>query len=241
MTCLELNNLNRHYQLDGRLVRAIDDLSLTIRRGSFTTLVGRSGCGKTTLLRLLAGLETPTGGTIRHTGATTPRIGFVFQEPRLLPWATVAENIAFPLKGHQSDAQIAAKVAELLAMLGLTDFATAYPRQISGGMAQRTALGRALAWEPELLLLDEPFGALDYFTRRKLQEELVALFQRQAQTILFVTHDVEEALVLSERVLVLAQGRLQAHYDVSFPYPRDIAAPEFLQLRKQILAAITSA
>ena len=148
MTCLELNNLSRHYQLDGRLVRAIDDLSLTIRRGSFTTLVGRSGCGKTTLLRLLAGLETPTDGTIRHTGETTPRIGFVFQEPRLLPWATVAENIAFPLKGHQSDAQIAAKLAELLAMLGLTDFATAYPRQISGGMAQRTALGRALAWEP---------------------------------------------------------------------------------------------
>ena len=241
MTCLDLDHISRHYQLDGRLVKAVDDISLSIRRGSFTTLVGRSGCGKTTLLRLIAGLEKPSSGSLRHAGEAPPRIGFVFQEPRLLPWATVAENIAFPLKGRKSAGQIEAKVAELLSLLGLSDFAAAYPRQISGGMAQRTALGRALAWEPELLLLDEPFGALDYFTRRKLQEELVALFQRQAQTILFVTHDVEEAIVLSERILVLGDGKLQTQYDVALPYPRDIAAPSFLQLRKQILSTITTA
>lgn len=240
MTCLELTQLSRHYQLGNRTVKAVDDLSLTVEEHSFTTLVGRSGCGKTTLLRLIAGLEKPSAGGLRHMSVEPPRIGFVFQEPRLLPWATVAENIAFPLKGHKTTAEITGKVDELLALLALTDFADAYPSQISGGMAQRTALGRALAWEPDLLLLDEPFGALDYFTRRKLQEELVTLFRRRKQTILFVTHDVEEALLLSERILVMSGGRLVDDRTIALPYPRDITAAAFLELRRQILATITA-
>ena len=240
MTCLELKQLSRHYQLGNRTVKAVDALSLSIEDHSFTTLVGRSGCGKTTLLRLIAGLEKPSAGALRHRNGQPPRIGFVFQEPRLLPWATVAENIAFPLKGHKSSAEIARQVDELLTLLGLTDFADACPSQISGGMAQRTALGRALAWEPELLLLDEPFGALDYFTRRKLQEELVALFHRRKQTILFVTHDVEEALLLSERILVMSDGRLVDDRAIALPYPRDITATAFLTLRRQILDTLTA-
>lgn len=240
MTCLELTQLSRHYQLGNRTVKAVDDLSLAIKDHSFTTLVGRSGCGKTTLLRLIAGLEKPSAGRLRHMSVEPPRIGFVFQEPRLLPWATVAENISFPLKGHKSTAEIVRQVDELLSLLALTDFADAYPSQISGGMAQRTALGRALAWEPDLLLLDEPFGALDYFTRRKLQEELVTLFRRRKQTILFVTHDVEEALLLSERILVMSDGRLVDDRAILLPYPRDITAAAFLELRRQILATITA-
>ena len=240
MTCLELKQLSRYYQISNRTVKAVDSLSLSIEDHSFTTLVGRSGCGKTTLLRLIAGLEKPSAGALRHRNGQPPRIGFVFQEPRLLPWATVAENIAFPLKGHKSSAEIARQVDELLTLLGLTDFADACPSQISGGMAQRTALGRALAWEPELLLLDEPFGALDYFTRRKLQEELVALFRRRKQTLLFVTHDVEEALLLSERILVMSGGRLVDDRAIALPYPRDITATAFLALRRQILDTLTA-
>lgn len=240
MTCLELKQLSRYYQISNRTVKAVDSLSLSIEDHSFTTLVGRSGCGKTTLLRLIAGLEKPSAGNLLHRNGQQPRIGFVFQEPRLLPWATVAENIAFPLKGHKPPVEITRQVDELLTLLGLADFADAYPAQISGGMAQRTALGRALAWEPELLLLDEPFGALDYFTRRKLQEELVALFRRRKQTILFVTHDVEEALLLSERILVMSGGRLVDDRAIALPYPRDITATAFLALRRQILDTLTA-
>jgi len=205
-------------------------------------VLGRSGSGKTTLLRLLAGLEKPTEGRILLPEAISVRgrsaVGFVFQEPRLMPWLTAGENVAFALKGRLDKATIADRTASILALLGLEAFRDAYPDQISGGMAQRIALGRTLALDPEVVLMDEPFGALDSFTRRHLQDEIAALHQRTGKTFLFVTHDVEEALALGETIVVLDAGRIADHLDIALPRPRQTGCPEFLPLRRRVLEAI---
>lgn len=205
-------------------------------------MLGRSGSGKTTLLRLLAGLEKPTEGRILLPEEISVRgrsaVGFVFQEPRLMPWLTAGENVAFALKGRLDKATIADRTASILALLGLEAFRDAYPDQISGGMAQRIALGRTLALDPEVVLMDEPFGALDSFTRRRLQDEITALHQRTGKTFLFVTHDVEEALALGETIVVLDAGRIADHLDIALPRPRETGCPEFLPLRRRVLEAI---
>lgn len=231
---LNTTSLTKTYTISGNLITALNAVDLTFSENSFTCIVGKSGCGKTTLLRLLSGLESATSGTINYGKAA--KIGFVFQEPRLMPWLTVNANIAFAAKNDPS--LPAAPDEELLELLGLKAFQHSYPSQLSGGMAQRTALGRTLFQNPDLILMDEPFSALDYFTRRSLQQMLLALFQQQKKSVIFVTHDVEEALLLGQRILVMHDGRIKIDQRIDMEYPRQQDSLPFQQLRLQILSAI---
>lgn len=206
MTALALNAASLQYD-NG--FTALRDITAEFTRGSFTALVGPSGCGKSSLLRLLAGLEPPSTGSV--SGLAQSDIGFVFQEPTLLAWRSVADNITLPLKieGHSQN-EIAARLAEALQLVGLADFADALPRQLSGGMKMRVSLGRALAKRPPVLLMDEPFAALDELTRFRLDDDLRAIWQQQNCTIVFVTHSVTEAAYLAERALVMQDGQLKS-------------------------------
>ncbi|MBC3537618.1 ABC transporter ATP-binding protein [Megasphaera hominis] len=221
MPDITVSHLSHTYHLpDGTVVQALSDLNAHFPAGSFSVVVGPSGCGKTTLLRLLAGLETATGGQIDF-GGPRPRTGVMFQAPRLLPWLTVEENVRIWQYGMGGSTALA---AQYLHLFGLDSFRKAYPDQLSGGMAQRVALVRTLACQPQLLLLDEPFAALDYFTREKLQDELTEQYVRQPLTIIFITHDLDEALRLGERILVLRRGRQSGLLTRSEPYPRQALA-----------------
>ena len=213
---------------------AVNIASLEIRPQTFTCIVGKSGCGKTTLLRLLAGLEIPDTNTKSITGLPA-KTAPVFQEPRLMPWLTVKENIMFSLKGQNGMPAAEERCMQLLQELELTEAAELYPAQLSGGMAQRVSLGRTLFYDPELILMDEPFSALDYFTRRNLQDMVLRLFRHQQKTILFVTHDVEEALLLGDRILVMENGSIKADMPVNLPFPRQAADPSLQEMRQQIL------
>jgi sulfonate transport system ATP-binding protein len=240
MSKVEVNEVFKEYELGDRTVNALSGVSFVMEDSTFVTVVGKSGCGKTTLLRIICGLETASGGTIRFSGngdgQVRPRVSIVFQEPRLMPWLTVEQNVAFALAREPDREQVREVVAGLLKLLGLTEFKDAYPSQISGGMAQRVALGRTLCFNPDVILMDEPFGALDAFTRRNLQLELVNIFRTQKKTILFVTHDVDEAIFLGKRVLVLDQGRLVKEILVNLDYPRDPLSRECYDLREEILS-----
>lgn len=238
---LEARGLGKRYRAGGREVAAVVDVSLSFPKGSFTTVVGRSGCGKTTLLRLLAGLEPPSEGQIRRPDGRAPRTGVVFQEARLMPWLDVFGNVAFGLRRRLEPELIEQRCRAALETVGLAAFADAMPAQLSGGMAQRVAIARALVLEPELLLLDEPFAALDAFTRRTMQNELVAIWQARRPTIVFVTHDVEEAVLLGEHVLELEGGRVVGNEAVALPYPRDPTDPEVNGHRRRILANLIGA
>ncbi len=198
---------------------ALSPIDLAVAEGSFTSLVGPSGCGKSTLLRLIAGLSAPTSGSVERSGANTPlSVGFVFQDATLMPWASVADNIALPLRlAHASD--IDARVSEAIARVGLEGFARAYPRELSGGMRMRASIARAIVAAPRLLLMDEPFAALDEFTRFKLNDDLLALWQTNRWTVVFVTHSIREAVFLSERVVVMSPrpGRIVADVAIDLP------------------------
>ncbi|GEO87352.1 MULTISPECIES: ABC transporter ATP-binding protein [Alphaproteobacteria] len=231
---LELSNIGKHYEVSGNRVAALFGIDLKLAKGSFTTVVGRSGCGKTTLLRILAGLISPDTGEILIHGPA-PRIGVVFQEARLMPWLDVSRNIAFGLHRHLDRKSIERKVSALLEVTGLGAFANAMPTQLSGGMAQRVALARALVMQPDLLLMDEPFAALDAFTRRSMQNELVGLWQQKQPTIVFVTHDVEEAVLLGETVIELSAGTIVGRKDIDIPYPRDPTGMDEAGCRRAIL------
>ena len=206
-----------------RITLAARDVSFTVRRGEFVCIVGPSGCGKTTVLRILAGLETALGGDVRINSATEPAM--VFQEASVLPWLTVAQNVAFPLsiKGVSRQKQ-SARVAELLKLTGLTDFADARPHQLSGGMRQRVSVARALVDDRDILLMDEPFGALDEQTRFTLQQELLGIWERTGKTVVFITHSVDEALTLADRVLVMSPrpGTIVADLAIPFERPRNV-------------------
>ncbi|MDQ2082858.1 ABC transporter ATP-binding protein [Xanthobacteraceae bacterium Astr-EGSB] len=237
--------LGKTFRIDGRNVVALRDVDLDLPRASISVFVGPSGCGKTTLLRLLAGLEQPTSGVILRDGAEPSqaaaertRVGYVFQEPRLMPWLSVARNVGFNLEGRLPKVEIATRVADILSIMGLTTFASARPDQLSGGMASRVGLARALVSNPDLLLLDEPFAALDAMTRRRLQAELVALWQRLSPTIVFVTHDVEEAALLADTVYRMESGAIVARYPNSIPRPRDATDAGIVALRRAILAGL---
>ena len=219
---------------------ALDGLDLDIGRHEFVSLLGPSGCGKSTALRLIAGLTTPSSGRIEidgrdvvatHNMGNTRNdrseqydIGFVFQEPTLMPWATVRDNVRLPLRlAGRNDASADALVDESLAMVGLDGFALAYPRELSGGMKMRASIARALVTRPELLLMDEPFAALDEITRLRLDNDLLALWTTRSWTVVFVTHSVYESVYLSNRIVVMAArpGRIVAEHMIDAPYPRD--------------------
>lgn len=243
MRLLEIKNLVKTYELDDMTVRALGGIDVEVRKGEFIVIVGKSGSGKTTLLRLLAGLENKTSGSIVFDGAEMSEknpipASMVFQEARLMPWLTVEKNILFPFLRDGTFEKKREKAAELLKMLGLEGYANAMPAQLSGGMAQRVALGRALSNDPEIILMDEPLGALDYFTRMVLQQEIVKLYRKGGKTFIMVTHDVGEALLLATRIIVLRGGKLEASFDIPFEYPRQRNDSRFQPLFENILAAI---
>ena len=204
-------------------VAALGPFDLDVRDGDFVSLLGPSGCGKSTALRIVAGLTAPTSGTVRVAGGGRS-IGFVFQEPTLMPWASVRDNVALPLKlAQRPRADIGTHVAAALARVGLADFASAYPRELSGGMRMRVSLARALVTDPDILLLDEPFAALDEITRFRLNNDLLALWRDLRKTVIFVTHSVFESVYLSRRVVVMTPrpGRVFRDLAIEAPYPRE--------------------
>lgn len=229
----------------GHTLRALEKVDLFVERGEFVALFGPSGCGKSTLLRVMAGLETATDGAVTVGGATPAqllsehRLGFAFQEHALLPWASVEDNIALPYKLARRRVETA-KVHDLIRLVGLDGFEKARPRQLSGGMRQRVAIARALALSPDLLLLDEPFGALDEITRRRLNFELSRIWQETGVTTVLVTHSVDEALLLSDRVVVMAArpGRIAEEVTVNLPRPRSeetFSDPQFSRLSAKLI------
>jgi NitT/TauT family transport system ATP-binding protein len=234
--------------------QALDRVDLDIRAGEFLTLVGPSGCGKSTLLHLVAGLARPSAGRIAwwgaafdETGGAGRRIAFVFQSPTLMPWASVDTNVRLPLDlagVARNDANAA--VAQALARVGLAEASDRLPRQLSGGMQMRASIARALVTKPDLLLMDEPFGALDEFTRQRLDRELLDLWSTQRLTIVFVTHSIQEAIFLSTRIVVLGAhpGRILDQWNVDEPYPRSDAfrlSPAFAALAQQLSACVAKA
>ena len=228
----------------GEEVVAISDVSLKVARNEFVCLVGPSGCGKSTLLRLVAGLVTPTSGTVSIDGSAVrePRedTGIVFQAPTLLPWATILDNVLFPLDMMgKLDAAGRTRARDLLALVGLAGFESKYPRELSGGMQQRAGICRALVHDPGILLMDEPFGALDALTREELTIELMRICRERPKTILFVTHSIPEAVLLADRVVVMSArpGRIAEIIDVPLPRPRDFdmeAVHDFQSVTRRI-------
>ncbi|MBG6287192.1 ABC transporter ATP-binding protein [Pseudomonas nitroreducens] len=236
----------KSFPVDGRELQAIECFDLEVADGEFIAIVGASGCGKSTLLRLLVGLDREFQGEIRIDGKPIDGIGgergIVFQEHRLFPWLTVEQNVALGLVNEPlSETGKAARVADYLQLVGLTAFARAYPHQLSGGMAQRVAIARGLVASPRILLLDEPFGALDALTRQQLQEELQRIRQRERITTVLVTHDVEEALFLADRVVVMAPrpGRIKRIVEVPLEHPRERGGYDFLRQREALLHELT--
>lgn len=243
MSLLRIEGLEKLYTLEELDVRALQGIGLEVADGEFIVIVGRSGSGKTTLLRILAGLETKTSGRIEFQGKQVDAehvlpVGMVFQEPRLLPWLTVEKNILFPFLASGQYPEVREKSSALLNMLGLKEYGNAMPSQLSGGMAQRVALGRALSADPKIVLLDEPLGALDYFTRSALQLELVKLHQAGGKTFIMVTHDVVEALLLATRVLVLKNGKITHSLYVELAYPRSRGDMRLQAMVAEVLSAI---
>jgi sulfonate transport system ATP-binding protein len=224
-------------------VHALERFTAEISPGEIIAIIGGSGCGKSTLLRAVAGLDRASSGTVTLDGtaiaAPHAKIGVIFQEPRLLPWLSVADNIGFGLSDLTANAR-RQKVAAALARVGLTDKANAWPRELSGGQAQRVAIARALVPQPEVLLLDEPFSALDAFTRRDLQDHLLDLWADTRPTLILVTHDVDEAVVLADRVLVMRPrpGRLFEEIKVNLTRPRDRNSQLFERFKRHVLTAL---
>ena len=238
---LELRDISHHFELRGEDLPVLDRVSLRIEPGEFVALLGPSGCGKSTLLRLVAGLEPQRGGELLVdaepvAGPHHSRV-VVFQDPTLYPWRTVRANAALGLEARGLARKHAGRVEEVLRLVGLLGFARAYPHQLSGGMAQRAALARALVNDPRLLILDEPLGKLDSLTRIAMQGELVRLWQRAGFTVLMVTHDVEEALLMAQRVVLFSDrpARVKAVLANDRPYPRHRDDPHLIELRHRAL------
>ena len=227
---LEAENISKKYGAK----QALAPTSLSFAEHSFTCIVGRSGCGKTTLLRVLEGLEAADSGCVQL--AAGKRIAPVFQEARLMSWLTVEENITLAAKVDKT--LDVTGLPKLLELLGLNGCAHLYPHELSGGMAQRVALGRTLFYNPDVILMDEPFSALDYFTRQGLQQTLLDLYAAEHKTIIFVTHDVEEALLLADRIIIMDNSTVKNEVSVTLPRPRQAADADFQLLRQKILQAL---
>ena len=228
---IKIENINKSY--DG--VQVLKNINLNIEDGEFFSILGPSGCGKTTLLRMIAGLEEITYGNIdfynKSGEKVKAKIGMVFQESRLMPWLTVKENIE--IHGNKTDTD------KYLKMISLEEFKDAYPSQLSGGMAQRVAIARALSYQPDTLLMDEPFSALDYFTREQLQREIINVYEKTETGIVFVTHNIDEALMLAHKIIVINEGKIYS-YDIAKEFPSDVADTELINLKKEILKKINN-
>ena len=241
---IDIRGVSHHFDLAGSKLPVLEGIDLSVAPGEFVALLGPSGCGKSTLLRLVAGLEVPSKGSILADGAPIERPDpsriLVFQDPTLFPWATIWKNVATGLDARGVLKQHRQRVDDALNLVDLAAFRNAYPHQLSGGMAQRASLARALVNDPALLLLDEPLGKLDSLTRLTLQDELVALWRRAGFTALLVTHDVEEALLLAGRIIVFSDrpARIKAEFAVDKTYPRHRDDVEIVALRREILATL---
>jgi ABC-type nitrate/sulfonate/bicarbonate transport system ATPase subunit len=238
-----IRNVGKSFDIDGKSLLVLDDINLTIGPGHFLTIVGASGCGKSTLLRLIAGLDKVYDGEILvgGRGVVGPSLnrGIIFQDHRLFPWLTVEQNVAMALEARRLDSDDKRRrIDEHVKLVGLAGFEKAYPHQLSGGMAQRAAIARALVNEPEILLLDEPLGAVDALTRLYLQIELQRIWEEKGITMIMVTHDIEEALFLGDRVVVLQPrpGRIRRTIEIDLPHPRDREDRSLVRLKKEILA-----
>jgi NitT/TauT family transport system ATP-binding protein len=242
---LELRKVSKTFQSDtGAKVKALEGVNLLVRQGEFVTLVGATGCGKTTLLNLIAGLDTADQGYLRLGDGLRfgDNIAHVFQHYTLFPWRTVVSNVSFGLQMRGIPrTQRHSRAAALLTIVGLKGFENAYPHELSGGMRQRAAIAQALAIEPKLLLMDEPFGAVDDSTRTELQQILTDLWQENQTTVIFITHNIDEAIVLGSRVLVFSErpGRIACEFKIDLPRPRDRMTKEFTKLFIQIRTALS--
>jgi nitrate ABC transporter ATP-binding subunit len=244
---LTISGVTKRFAVDDGEIEALAPVDLAIPKGEFVCLIGASGCGKSTLLRIIAGFEEPTTGDVSIdgkviTGPGSDR-GMVFQDYALFPWMTVRENISFgPRQRHLPREEIGKTTDDFVRMVGLERFADRYPNQLSGGMKQRVAIARVLANDANILLMDEPFGALDALTREQLQNELLQIWKRTGVTTIFVTHSVEEAVLLADRVLVMSAGpgRIDSDFRIDLPRPRDVSSPEFNALRRDIARRLTS-
>jgi len=247
---IDVRNVSHRFALRGEALAVLDDISLTVEPGEFVALLGPSGCGKSTLLRLVAGLDAPAHGALHANGepivGPDPSRVVVFQDPTLFPWRTVRDNVGLGPEAQRtgrdraSRDSAAKRIDAALELVGLETFADAFPHQLSGGMAQRAALARALVNDPQLLVLDEPFGKLDSLTRIRMQGELVRLWQAARFSVLLVTHDVEEALYVANRVIVLSErpARIVAEVRNDAPYPRHRDDPKLVALRRKVLAQL---
>lgn len=236
---LKINKVSKTFNNESEKVHVLDNINLSVQQGEFLSVIGPSGCGKSTLLKLIAGLDLNYDGNIvvgtQEVNGPSKDRGFIFQEHRLFPWLTVEKNIAGNLSLKDPDTR--KRVDDLITLVKLKGFEKAYPRQLSGGMSQRVAIARALLRNPEILLLDEPFGALDAFTRGHLQEALLEIWEKNQTTMVLVTHDIDEAIFLSSRVLVMDSkpGRIKANVAIDLPYPRRRTSKSFQEFRTVIL------
>lgn len=244
---LDIANVSKVFSLHGRPIHALKDVNLQIQKGEFVCLIGASGCGKSTLLRIMGGFESVSTGVARmyHTPISEPGPdrGMVFQDYGLFPWLTVRQNIAFgPKQRGLPEVKLREIADHYLHMVGLSKFADHFPHQLSGGMKQRVSIARALANDCEVLLMDEPFGALDALTREVLQQELLDIWAKTRLTVIFVTHAVEEAVLLADRVVVMtaSPGRVERDYRIPLERPRHITAPEFNQVRQELTELLSS-
>ena len=231
MAGIELKNIQKSYLVDDRTLDVLKGIDLQIPEKSITVVLGRSGCGKTTLLRLVGGLEEADAGEIRFDAAH--KTAYVFQESRLMPWLHVWDNVVFGLKKQNIDKTA---VQNIIDTVGLKGFEKAYPHQLSGGMQQRTAIARALAYDPSFIMMDEPFAALDYFTRDQMQKELLRLQQSRGASILFVTHSIDEALLLGHKIVIIEDGQIKRAFRIETEQTeRDLLSPFFIDLKREII------
>jgi NitT/TauT family transport system ATP-binding protein len=245
---IEIERVSKEFVKGERRVTALQDIDLAVAPREFAAILGPSGCGKSTLLNMVAGFDRPTGGSVRFSGeeivAPSPQRAVVFQEPALFPWLSVMQNVVFgPKTQGQPAAEYRARAAQIIEQVGLQGFESSYPAELSGGMRQRVGIARVLIMQPQVLLMDEPFGSLDAQTRSLMQELLLAVWERHHQTVLFVTHDIEEALLLADSVSVMTArpGRIKTRLPVDLPRPRAldvVTSPLFNALKRDVLALI---